>query len=95
MIRDVQAARVFDGSTPEDACRRVLRGIEDGDPALLDATEPPAIGPGAGYTEADLARDLGLDPRDRALPRAASAYAGAFTDAFWQATERAAREHAG
>ena len=89
------ASRVFDGSTPQDACQRVLRGIEDGDPAVLDATEPPAIGPAAGYTEDDLARDLGIDPRDRALPRAVPAYADAFTDSFWQETERTAREHAG
>ena len=53
----------------------MLRGIEDGDPAVPGAAGPPAIGPDAGYTEDDLARDLGIDPRDRALPRAVSAYA--------------------
>jgi hypothetical protein len=58
-------------------------------------TDPPAIGPAAGYDQDDLARDLGIDPADRALPRAVSAYADAFTDAFWQETERAARDHAG
>jgi len=74
----------------------VLRGIEEGDPAVLDPIEPPAIGPAAGYDhQDDLARDLGIDPRDRALPRATSAYADAFTGSFWQETERAAREHAG
>jgi hypothetical protein len=89
------ASQVFDGSTPEEAYQRVLRGIDEGDPAVLDAIEPPAIGPGAGYTEDDLARDLGIDPRDRALPRAVSAYADAFTASFWWETERAAREHSG
>jgi hypothetical protein len=73
----------------------VLRGIDDGDPAVLDEIEPSAIGPGAGYTEDDLARDLGIEPCDRALPRAVPAYADAFTGSFWQETERAAREHAG
>ena len=72
----------------------MLRGIDDGDPAVLEAIEPPAIGQVAGYTEDNLARDLGIDPGDRALPRAASAYADAFTDSFWQETERTAREHA-
>ena len=76
------ASRVFDGNTPEDAYRRVLRGIDEGDPAVLDAIEPPAIGPAAGYTEDDLARDLGIEPGDLALPRARSAYADAFTDNF-------------
>jgi hypothetical protein len=89
------ATGVFDGNTPEDAYQRVLRGIEDGDPAVLDAIEPPAIGPASGYTADDLARDLGIDPRDRAVRRAVSAYADAFTGGFWQETERAAREHAG
>jgi hypothetical protein len=89
------AGWVFDGNTPEEAYRRVLRGIEEGDPAVLDATEPPAIGPAAGYTQDDLARDLGIEPADRGLPRAVSAYADAFTSAFWQETERAARDHVG
>ena len=89
------ATWVFDGNTPEEAYRRVLRGIEDGDPAVLDAIEPPAIGPAAGYGQDDLARDLGIAPGDPALPRAVSAYADAFTGSFWQDTERAARQHAG
>jgi len=85
------AAWVFDGNTPGEAYQRVRRGIDDGDPAVLDAIEPPVIGPGAGYGQDDLARDLGIEPGDRALPRAVSAYA--FTDAFWQETERTARDH--
>ena len=76
------AGWVFDGNTPEEAYQRVLRGIEEGDPAVLDTFEPPAIGPGAGYNQDDLARDLGIEPADRGLPRAVSAYAGAFTGAF-------------
>jgi hypothetical protein len=87
------ATWVFDGNTPDEAHRHVLRGIEDGDPAVLDLVEPPALGPGAGYDQNDLAGDLGLDPGDPALPRAASAYADAFTGSFWAETERAAREH--
>ena len=89
------AGRVLDGNAPEEERRRVLRGIVEGDPAVFGVTDPPAIGPGAGYDPGDLARDLGIEPTDRGLPRAASAYADAFTDAFWQETERAARDHAG
>jgi hypothetical protein len=88
------ASWVFDGNTP-DAYQRVLRGIDDGDPAVLDAIEPSAIGSAAGYDQEDLARDLGIEPGDRALPRAVSAYGDAFTDSFWQETERTARLHAG
>ena len=89
------AGWVFDGNTPEEQYRRVLRGIDEGDPAVLGVTEPPAIGPAAGYDPGDLARDLGIEPADRSLPRAVSAYADAFTGAFWQETERAARDHSG
>lgn len=89
------ATWVFDGNTPDEAYRRVLRGIEDGDPAVLDATEPPAIGPAAGYDQDDLARDLGLEPDDPALQDAVPAYADAFAGSFWTEVERAAREHAG
>ncbi len=89
------ASWVSGGNTPGEEYQRVLRGIEEGDPAVLGATEPPAIGPAAGYDQDDLARDLGIEPADRALPRAVSAYAGAFTGAFWQETERAARDHVG
>ena len=60
---------MFDGNTPEEAYRRVLCGIDDGDPAVLDVIEPAAIGPAAGYDQDDLARDLGIEPGDRALPR--------------------------
>lgn len=86
------ATWVFDGNTPDEAYQRVLRGIDDGDPAILDAIEPPAIGPAAGYDQDDLARDLGLDP---ALQDAVPAYTDAFTGSFWTEVERAAREHAG
>ena len=89
------AGSVFDGNTPEEEYRRVLRGIDDGDPAVLDAIEPPAIGPAAGYDQDDLARDLGLDPADPALPDAVPAYADAFSESFWTEVERTAREHAG
>ena len=92
---ETAAGWVFGGNTPGEEYQRVLRGIEEGDPAVLDATEPPAIGPAAGYDSGDLARDLGIEPADRGLPRAVSAYADAFTDAFWRETERAARDHAG
>jgi hypothetical protein len=87
------AGWVLDGNTPEEARQRVLRGIDEGDPAVLDATGPPAIGSAVGYDLGDLARDLGIEPENRALPRAVSAYADAFSSAFWQETERAARGH--
>jgi hypothetical protein len=73
----------------------VLHGIDERDPAVLDALEPPSTGPAAGYSQDDLARDLGIEPGGGAVRRAVSAYADAFTGGFWQETERAAREHTG
>ena len=88
------AGRVFEATTTDEEYRRVLRGIEERDRAVLDAIEPPSTGPAAGYTADDLARDLGIDPGDRAVRRAVSAYADAFTGGFWHEAERAACERA-
>ena len=95
--RDAGAAAAtwaLDGNTSEVAWQRVLRGIDDGAPAILDALEPASLGADAGYTEADLACDLGVTPADPGLARAADAYSAAFTSSFWQEAERAARAHA-
>ena len=87
------ACWVFDGNTSEDAYRAVLRGIEDGDPAILGAHPAPGLSVGGGYTEADLAGDLGLDGEDQLPPDAVTAYLEAADRAFWHETERIAREH--
>jgi hypothetical protein len=87
------ASWMFDGNTPEDAYRAVLRGIDDGDPAILDAHPVPGLSAGGGYSEADLARDLGLDSEDQLPPGAATAYLAAADQTFWDETERLAREH--
>jgi hypothetical protein len=87
------ARQVFDGNTPEQTYRLVLRGIEDGDPAIMDAYQAPVLSAGSGYTETDLAGDLGLAPGDEALPGAVTAYLDAAGESFWHETERIAREH--
>jgi hypothetical protein len=64
------ASWAFDGNTPKEEYQRVLRGIEEGDPAVLDAAEPPAIGPAAGYDQDDLApRPRHRARRPRPAPR--------------------------
>ncbi len=87
------ASWMFDGNTPEDAYRAVLRGIDDGDPAVLDAHPAPSLSADGGYSEADLARDLGLDGEDQLPPEAVTAYLDAAAGTFWDETERIAREH--
>jgi len=87
------ASWMFNGNTPEDAYRAVLRGIDDGDPAILDAHPAPGLSAGGGYSGADLARDLGLDGEDQLPPGAVTAYLDAADQTFWDETERLAREH--
>jgi len=87
------ASWMFDGNTPEDTYRAVLRGIEDGAPAVLDAYPSPGLSADGGYTEADVARDLGLDGEDQLIPDAATAYLDAADESFWHQTERLARQH--
>jgi hypothetical protein len=75
----------------EDAYRAVLRGVEDGDPAILDAHPAPGLSADGGYTEADLVGDLGLDGEDQLPPDdAVTAYLDAADRAFWHETERIA-----
>jgi hypothetical protein len=76
------ASWMFDGNTTEDTYRAVLRGIEDGDPAILGAYPSPGLSADGGYTEADLARDLGLDGEDQLIPDAATAYLDAADESF-------------
>lgn len=87
------ASWMFDGNTPEDTYRAVLRGIEEGDPAILDAYPPPGLSAVGGYTEAGLACDLSLDDEDQLPPDAVTAYLDAAARTFWHETERLAREH--
>lgn len=87
------ASWMFDGNTPEDAYRAVLRGIDDGDPAILDAHPAPGLSADGGYTEAGLACDLGLDGEDQLPPNTVTAYLDAAAETFWHEIERLACEH--
>lgn len=86
---------VFDGNTDDGTYRRVLAGIEDGDPEILDAYHVPDLS--EDYTTGDLgselAQDSEADGHDADLGVAYGAYRQAARDAFWQETERIAREH--
>ena len=87
------ASWVFDGNTPEDAYRVVLAGIEEGDPAILDAYPVPGLSASGGNDEMNLAGALGLDGEDQLPPDAGTAYLDAAAETFWHETERLAREH--
>src|SRR5260370_10644515 len=77
------ASWMFDGNTPEDTYRAVLRGIEEGDPAILGAYPPPCLSADGGYAEAGLACDLSEDDEDQLPPDAVPAYLAAASGSFW------------
>jgi hypothetical protein len=97
------ASWVFDGNTSDGTYRRVLAGIEDGDPMIMDAHRTPDLsGEFVGdYSESQLITEVGLGNRERmpdddwteAVSEAATAYSDAASEAFWAEVERTAREH--
>lgn len=90
------ASWVFDGSTPDETYAAVLAGIEDCDPAIMDAYRTPDLSGGIAdsYTSRDLAADLGIDADDESgLADAEAAYLDAADGAFWSELDRTCREH--
>ena len=73
-----------DGNTSAETCARILRGIEEGDPEVMDMRPAPLSGEHAGESIPEL---FGYRPRDAWL----SLYEEGYTEGFWQEVERAAR----
>lgn len=90
------AGWVFDGNTSEETYRRVLKGIDDGDPEVMDAYRAPDLSGefADSYSEDDLAEELDTD-RDTydGWDEAANAYSDAAGASFWSEVERLAIEH--
>ena len=92
------ASWVFDGNTTDDTYRTVLKGIEDGDPAVLDAYNVPNLsGEWAdGETPSTLADYFGLDedndPDGFRLDAVCAAWEEG-ADTFWTEVEKLARAH--
>jgi hypothetical protein len=93
------ASWYFDGNTSRETYERVLAGIDDGDPEIMDALpSSPLSGEWAdSYSQFDLADDAGLvcDERglydDFDLTAVCEAYTNAFEMAACAEIERAAR----
>lgn len=91
------AAWTYDGNTSRETAERIVRGFEDGDPAVYDLFRAPDLsGEYADDPTPDsLARDLGLpadDPRaDWLVDELATAYEDGVASSFWPAVERAYR----
>jgi hypothetical protein len=87
------ASWVFDGNTSRETYARVLAGIDDGDPAVMDAYREPSLSGefADDYSEAGLAWDLGIEPYTEASDAACRAWEEAASAEFWAEIERAAR----
>lgn len=87
------ASWYFDGNTKDETYAAVLKGIEDGDPAILDTFPTPNLsGEWAGdATPQSLAEDYGIEGREDAIDAVCSAWEDAAWSAVQDEIERAAR----
>lgn len=87
------ASWCFDGNTPDETYAKVLRGMRDGDPQVMDAYSPPSwlSGEWAGESMNEILGDSsGDDERDNEI---ANIYEDAANMAYWNELERVARYH--
>ena len=90
------AGWVFDGNTTDETYARYLKGIEDGDPMVLDSLREPSLSGeyADDYTSSDLLSDLGVEDEDTEYQdELCTAYEDAARAAFWDEVERVARQH--
>ncbi len=91
------ASWVFDGNTARETYERVLRGIENGDPEILDAFRTPSLS--GEYADDPTPRTLAeaydiderCDPDGTLLDEACTEWEGAASQAFWFTLERECR----
>jgi hypothetical protein len=80
----------FDGNTGQAEYLFVLKGIEEGDPLVMDTSF--LSGEWAGtYDMAELANDLGVSQDSPDFDALCIAYQDAASDGYWDEVERVAR----
>ena len=80
-------AYVIDGNTSAAEARRILQGIEDCDPAVMDMEPNPLSGEWAGESMAEI---LGTFDSPEDEDAAANAYSDGFTEGYWAEVQDAA-----
>ena len=83
-----------DGYTSESTYRRLLQGIEDGDPEIMDMMPAPLSGEWAGDSISELIEQSLLDRYDVVgddRDAWCDAYEMAFQQAYWNELERTCR----
>ena len=85
---------VIDGNTSDETIAAILRGYEDGDPAIYDQVQPsPLSGEHAGLSMPEIWHDATGEPEpDGGWPLyMADEYELAYSDAFWAEVISSAR----
>lgn len=89
------ASWVFDGNTTRETYARFIKGLDDGDPMILDSVRTPSLSGefADDYSEDELMSDIGWVPHDGTDLRDALAeqYNQDVSEAFWTEVERVAR----
>lgn len=85
-----RATWVFDWNTDEATYRRVVQGIEDSDPEIMDMQPEPLSGEWAGESIPELSDYYGLDLEDVDI---ADAFEDGYSEGFWEEVEGTARLH--
>jgi len=97
-VEDGRAAGswVIDGNTTPETARRILRGIDDGDPEILDMEPSPLSGEWAGEPTPDtVLESVGIDREDDRADDVLQAYELGFSEGYWNQVETDARSTAG
>src|SRR5580765_6801139 len=82
---------VIDGNTSSETVQAILKGIEDGDPAIMDMEPSPLSGEWAGESVYELIPEIReMEERDAhaEIDEACSAYELGFSEGFWFEVER-------
>lgn len=79
---------VIDGNTSTEAAKRILQGIEDGDPEVMDMQPMPLSGEWAGESISELSDEYGINLSD---DDKATDFEDGFSDGFWREVERSAK----
>jgi hypothetical protein len=84
---------MLDGNSSLDYAQKLLDGIEDGDPIVMDLQPSPLSGEWAdGLTFGDVYRAADFDPEDTdAAPDILDAFELGFGEGFWDEVARSAR----
>jgi hypothetical protein len=87
-----KASWAIDGNTTTETMQRIMRGLEEGDPAILDMCPAPLSGEWADEpTPATVLDTIGIgEEGDTAEDAdvALAAYEDAFTTAYWEEVQR-------